>query len=112
MNEADVGHHVAKRPVAELDATDGSETHFDAKFVVLAEIVRHHIKEEENEMLPKAEAAEVDFSALAEKITRWKEKLLASGVPPAGEEWMVRASRGYRGVVGVRVAWSGGENTP
>jgi len=85
MNEADVGHHMAKRLVADLDAMDGSETHFDAKFTVLAEIVRHHIQVEENEMLPKAEAVGVDFAALTEKMSRRKEKLLASGVPPADE---------------------------
>ena len=45
-------------------------------------------------LLPKAEAAEVDFAALAEKMTRRKEKLLAGGVPPVGEERMVKASRG------------------
>src|SRR5436190_7133915 len=44
MNEADEEHHVAKLLIAELDSMDGSETHFDAKFVVLAENVRHHIK--------------------------------------------------------------------
>src|SRR5688572_12675346 len=49
MNEADEEHHVAKLLIAELDVMDGSESHFDAKFVVLAENVRHHIKEEENE---------------------------------------------------------------
>lgn len=94
MNEADEEHHVAKLLIAELDAMTGSESHFDAKFVVLAENVRHHIKEEENEMLPKARSVDVDFEALAEKMKRRKEKLLADGVPPVGETRMVKASRG------------------
>ena len=94
MNEADEEHHVAKLLIAELDRMDGSESHFDAKFTVLAEIVRHHITEEENEMLPKAGAAKLDFAALAEKLTRRKETLLEGGVPPVGEERMVKASRG------------------
>ena len=94
MNEADEEHHVAKLLIAELDAMDGSESHFDAKFKVLAENVRHHIEEEEGEMLPKAQKAKLDFAALAEKMTARKEKLLAVGVPPVGEEAMVKASRG------------------
>src|ERR687894_2827547 len=94
MNEADEEHHVAKLLIAELDAMDGSESHFDAKFRVLAENVRHHIEEEEGEMLPKAQKVKVDFEALAEKMTARKEKLLEGGVPRVGEEAMVRASRG------------------
>ena len=94
MNEADEEHHVAKLLIAELDAMDGSEGHFDAKFKVLAENVRHHIEEEEGEMLPKAQKVKLDFEALAEKMTARKEKLLAVGVPPVGEEAMVKASRG------------------
>ncbi len=47
MNEADEEHHVAKILIAELEEMDGSESHYDAKFTVLAENVRHHIKEEE-----------------------------------------------------------------
>ena len=70
MNEADEEHHVAKLLIAELDRMDGSESHFDAKFRVLAENVRHHIKEEEGEMLPKARKVKVDFDALAEKMRR------------------------------------------
>src|SRR5688572_13176937 len=89
MNEADEEHHVAKLLIAELDTMDGSETHYDAKFTVLAENVRHHIKEEENEMLPKARGVKVDFAALADKMRRRKEKLLAEGVGPVGEEMMV-----------------------
>ena len=94
MNEADEEHHVAKLLIAELDVMDGSESHFDAKFHVLAENVRHHIKEEEDEMLPKAKGVKLDFADLAEKMQRRKDKLLADGVPPVGEEVMVRASRG------------------
>jgi hemerythrin superfamily protein len=94
MNEADEEHHVAKLLVAELDRMDGSESHFAAKFTVLAESVRHHIREEEDEMLPKAKGARVDFEALAEKMRRRRERLAAGCVPPVGEERMVRAGRG------------------
>lgn len=94
MNEADEEHHVAKLLIAELDQMDGSESHFDAKFLVLAESVRHHIKEEENEMLPTARSAKLDFEALAEKMRRRKERLLKDGVPDTSEHRMIRSSRG------------------
>src|ERR1700731_3342273 len=51
MNEADEEHHVAKVLIAELDRSGGQNDHREAKFTVLAESVRHHIKEEENAML-------------------------------------------------------------
>src|SRR5437870_4858036 len=50
MNEADEEHHVARVLIAELDSGRASD-HREAKFTVLAESVRHHIKEGENEML-------------------------------------------------------------
>jgi hypothetical protein len=58
MNEADEEHHVAKVLIAELDLNRGGGDHREAKFTVLAESVRHHIKEEEDEMLPKAKELE------------------------------------------------------
>src|SRR4051794_40817002 len=94
MNEADEEHHVAKLLIAELDTMDGSESHFDAKFLVLAENVRHHIREEENEMLPKAKEAEINFEALAAKMAKRKGALQKNGVPRAAEEKMVKAARG------------------
>ncbi len=57
MNEADEEHHLAKVLIAELDLTGKSNDHRDAKFTVLVESVRHHILEEENEMLPKARSS-------------------------------------------------------
>ncbi len=94
MNEADEEHHVAKVLVAELSEMDGHEDHYDAKFTVLAENVRHHIKEEENEVFPKARGAAIDFNALNQAMLKRKEKLIASGVPPAAEEVMVGAMHG------------------
>ena len=52
--EAEEEHHVVHMLIGELRAMDPSDERFEAKFTVLAENVRHHIKEEEKEMLPKA----------------------------------------------------------
>ena len=65
MNEADEEHHVARVLIAELDA-NAAPDHRHAKFTVLAESVRHHIKEEETEMLPKAKELDIDFEALGD----------------------------------------------
>jgi len=94
MNEADEEHHVAKVLIAELEDMDGREDHYDAKFKVLSENVRHHIKEEESEVFPKAKDAKVNFEELSKAMLQRKETLLAEGVPPAAEEGMVAASHG------------------
>ena len=94
MEEADEEHHVAKVLIAELEGMNGSESHYDAKFTVLAENVRHHIKEEEGEMLPKAQKARIDFTALGEQMVELKEALQREGVPVTAEAEMVSKSRG------------------
>lgn len=54
--EAEEEHHVVHVLIAELKDMLGTDDdpRFTAKFTVLAENVRHHIKEEETQMLPKA----------------------------------------------------------
>ena len=96
MNEADEEHHVAKILIAELEAMRGDEDHWEAKFTVLAENVRHHIKEEEGEIFPKARKTDIDFMALAAAMTEMKKKLKRDGVPPDSEAKMVGKS-GLRG---------------
>lgn len=54
MDEAEEEHHVVKLLIAELRKMKPSADRYDAKFTVLAENVKHHIDEEESEMLPKA----------------------------------------------------------
>ena len=94
MNEADEEHHVAKVLIAELDRDNGKNDHRDAKFTVLAENVRHHIKEEENEMLPKAKELDIDFEALGQRMLDRKKELQKGGVPSDAEHAMVAKANG------------------
>lgn len=94
MNEADEEHHVAKILIAELEEMNGKEDHYDAKFAVLAENVRHHIKEEERDMLPKAKSLSIDMRELARQMLARKTQLLKNGVATFAEEKMVSMSKG------------------
>ena len=94
MNEADEEHHVAKVLIAELDTVGTENDHRDAKFTVLAESGRHHIREEENEMLPKAKELEIDFEALGQRMLARKKELLKEGIPSNAEHVMVAKSHG------------------
>ena len=93
MNEADEEHHVAKVLIAELDLSDRTNDHRDAKFTVLAENVRHHINEEENDMLPKAREVKLDFEALGQQMLARKKQLERDGVPADAERAMVAGKR-------------------
>jgi hypothetical protein len=96
MHEADEEHHVAKLLIAELENMTGDEEHWEAKFMVLAEGVRHHIKEEEGEMFPKARKTDIDFVALGERMSALKKRLMQDGVPPDAEAKMI-SKYGLRG---------------
>lgn len=96
MNEADEEHHVAKVLIAELEQMDGTEEHYEAKYRVLAENIRHHIKEEERYMFPEAETASInlDMDALGAKMQTRKKALKKSGVAQFAEEKMVIKMKG------------------
>jgi hypothetical protein len=56
--------------------------------------VRHHIKEEEGEMLPKAKGLKMDFEALGQQMLARKKELQREGIPPDAEHKMVAAANG------------------
>lgn len=103
MDEADEEHHAAKVLIAELELMSGSEEHYRAKFLVLAEMVQHHIKEEEGLMFREAAGTEIDFEALGERMAARKAELESDGVPPDAESRMVRKA-GLRGDSPARAA--------
>ncbi len=81
MNEAVEEHHLVHVLIAELKKLKPSDEKFHAKFCVLSELVKHHVEEEEGEMLPKAERHDIDWDALEVKVTKRKQALFAK---PAG----------------------------
>lgn len=94
MNEADEEHHVVRVLIAELDTGRDFNGHRDAKFTVLAENLRHHIKEEENELLPKAKGLDIDFMALGQLMLDRKAALEKGGIPDDAEHAMVAKAGG------------------
>lgn len=96
MDEADEEHHVAKVLIAELEKMRGDEDHWEAKFMVLAENVRHHIKEEEGKLFKEARKTDIDFDVLGRQMAHLKQKLMQEGVPPDAEAKMI-AKCGLRG---------------
>ena len=74
IDEAWEEHHVVKLIAAELKKMRSSDERYDAKFTVLAESVKHHIEEEENELFPKLES-HIDGEELGKKMMARKQKL-------------------------------------
>ena len=51
---------------------------FDAKVKVMSEYTKHHVKEEQTEMFPKARKTKLDMTALGEAMAERKEELKAN----------------------------------
>ncbi|MDN5942630.1 MAG: hemerythrin domain-containing protein [Nitrospira sp.] len=77
MNEANEEHHLVHVLIAELKELEPSDEAFKAKFTVLGELVKHHVKEEEGEMFPQAQKAKIDWEALEDEVMERKEQLMA-----------------------------------
>lgn len=77
MNEATVEHHLVNVLIDELKGIHTDDEIFTAKFTVLGELVQHHVKEEEGEMFPKAQKANIDWDALGAAVQERKEQLTA-----------------------------------
>jgi hypothetical protein len=77
IDEAIVEHATVKNLIGEIEAMEVGEELYDAKMRVLGEMVKHHIKEEEEELFPELEAAKMDLNAVGKEIEERKEELMA-----------------------------------
>ena len=81
LAEAEVEHAGAKDLIAQIEAMDEADEMFDAKVKVLGEYIDHHVKEERNEIFPKARAAKsLDLVAMRDELMARKEALMGAEV--------------------------------
>jgi hemerythrin superfamily protein len=77
MNEAKEEHHLVHLLIDELKELKPSDDTFKAKFTLLGELVKHHVKEEEGEMFPQAQKAKIEWEELKTEVMGRKEQLMA-----------------------------------
>jgi hemerythrin HHE cation binding domain-containing protein len=88
-HEAIVEHDGAKKLIAEIEASGPEDDFYDAKVTVLSEMIKHHVKEEEQPggMFAEARKSDMDLAALGEQMAARKTELEAelggAPVPPA-----------------------------
>ena len=75
--EAIVEQATMKALIAQVEGVTPDGEMFDAKVRVLAEYVKHHVKEEHTEMFPKAKASKLDMADLGARLAARKSELMA-----------------------------------
>jgi len=94
--EAYVEHASAKQLIAELSGGDPGDEEYAARFTVLGEYVKHHIREEEKQIFPKARRARANFEPLVEALVARDEAVLAEGVAEEAAATRTNSGRGRR----------------
>jgi hemerythrin superfamily protein len=73
--EATVEHAGMKELIAQLEGATPDGEMYDAKVKVLSEYVKHHVKEEQTEMFPKAAKSSLDMDELGVRMAARQEAL-------------------------------------
>jgi hemerythrin superfamily protein len=76
-HEAEVEHAGAKNLIGQIEAMSPGDDYYDAKVKVLAEMIKHHVKEEEKPggMFAKARKSSMDLDELGERMKARKDQL-------------------------------------
>lgn len=75
--EATVEHASVKDLIAQVKDAEPDDEMYDARVKVMGEFVKHHVKEEQNEMFPKVKATRLDLKLLGQQMAQRKEQWLA-----------------------------------
>ncbi|HYD74377.1 MAG TPA: hemerythrin domain-containing protein, partial [Candidatus Binatia bacterium] len=78
MDEADIEHDAAKKLIADIEAGAPGDDHWDARVTVLSEMIKHHVKEEEQRdgLFAKAKMAGLDLQDLGAQLKARKAELM------------------------------------
>jgi len=77
IDEAVVEHATVKNLIGEIEAMEVGDEFYDAKIRVLGEMVKQHIKEEEEELFPELQSTKMDLDAVGKKLAERKQDLMA-----------------------------------
>jgi hypothetical protein len=77
LDEALVEHAGAKHLIAEIESMKVGDDLYDAKITVLGEQIKHHVKEEEEELFPEVEESKMDVTAVGKEMAARKTQLMA-----------------------------------
>ena len=76
LDEAQIEHGSVKELIAQIGEASASEPLYDARVKVLGEYVRHHVKEEENELFPACRTSDMDLLEIGARLQKRKTQLL------------------------------------
>jgi hypothetical protein len=78
MDEADIEHGAAKKLIEEVESGGPGDDHWDARVAVLSEMIKHHVKEEEQRdgMFARAKKSGLDLEALGAELKARKSALM------------------------------------
>ena len=76
LDEAEVEHGSARDLIEQIQSMDPTDDLYDAKVKVLGEYVQHHVREEESELVPRCQNADMDLDELGEEIAVRRGELL------------------------------------
>jgi hemerythrin superfamily protein len=79
LDEATVEHQSAKDLIEQIQSGGSGDELFEAKVTVLGEYVKHHVREEQNELFPQVRKTRLDLKALGQQLMQRKEALMAGG---------------------------------
>lgn len=79
LDEAVVEHATAKDLIAQISEMGPDDELFDAKVTVLGEYVKHHVKEEEDELFPKLVEEKCDLRPIAEEMASRRPEASTAG---------------------------------
>jgi hypothetical protein len=77
-HEAEIEHAGAKHLIEEIESTGSKDDHFEARISVLKEMIRHHVKEEEQRggMFSEAQSSDMDLRTLGQQLKERKLELM------------------------------------
>jgi hemerythrin-like domain-containing protein len=76
VEEAQVEHNGAKDLIAQIEGATAIDATYDAKVKVLGEYIKHHVKEEENEIFPAVSSEKDALDELGQEMSSRKEELV------------------------------------